>query len=465
MPTFRHHSELDHPVEEVFAWHTRPGAFQRLTPPWESVRVLERTGEMWDGGRVVLGLRKGPAELRWEVKHTAFEENVLFRDEQVSGPFGRWVHTHRFLAAGPGRTRVVDEVEWEAPLGALGQTFGGGFIEAELRRLFAFRHRRLAHDLELGRRHPPRRDSTVAVTGATGLIGTALVGMLRAAGYRVVTVGRRSGKGRADAPDPDRVTWDPEAGVLDPGQLEGMDAVVHLAGESIAGGRWTAEKKRRILESRERGTRLLAEALARLEKPPAVFISGSASGYYGDRGNEILTEDSPAGQGFLPSVCQAWEGATEVARRAGIRTVLLRSGVVLSPAGGALGQMLLPFRMGVGGRLGRGDQYFPWIDLDDEVGLILHAMGNREVVGPMNASAPDPVTNASFTDILGRVLGRPTLIPVPGFALRALFGEMGETLLLESARMVPRRALDTGYRFFLPSLEDSLRFQLGREEE
>lgn len=461
MPVHHHRSILDHPLEEVFAWHARSGAFQRLTPPWESVRVLERTGEMWDGGHVVLGLRKGPAELKWEVKHTAFQENVLFRDEQVSGPFGRWVHTHRFSDAGSGRTLMEDEVEWEAPLGALGQAFGGSFIAGELERLFAFRHRRLAHDLELLRRYPLKGGATVVVSGASGLIGASLVSLLRTGGYRVRPLERRRGSGG----DPDGIAWDIQAGTLDREELEGVDAVVHLAGESIAGGRWTDEKKRRILESREKGTHLLAGALAGLRRKPGVLVSASASGYYGDRRNEIVTEDAPAGDGFLSRVCVAWEGATEAARRAGIRTVLLRSGVVLSPAGGALGQMLLPFKVGVGGRIGRGNQYMPWIDLDDEVGLILHAMATSGLAGPLNGTAPEPVTNAAFTDILGRVLRRPTLLPLPALALKALFGEMGEALLLEGVRMVPRKALESGYRFLLPSLEDSLRFQLGAEEE
>lgn len=461
MPLHHHGSVVDHPLEEVFAWHTRPGAFQRLTPPWESVRVLERTGEMWEGGRVVLGLRKGPAELRWEVKHTDFQENVLFRDEQVRGPFGRWAHTHRFAEAGPGRTLVEDEVEWEAPMGALGQAFGGGFIARELERLFAFRHRRLVHDLELLRRYPLGGGATVVVSGASGLVGSSLVSLLRTGGHRVRPLQRPGGRGG----DPDGIAWDPSAGTLQREELEGVDAVVHLAGESIAGGRWTDGKKQRIMDSRVKGTHLLAEALAGLRTKPRAFLSASASGYYGDRGNEIVAEDAPPGRGFLPEVCVAWEGATEAARRAGVRTVLLRSGVVLSPAGGALGQMLLPFKAGVGGRIGRGDQYMPWIDLDDEVGLILHALATPTLSGPVNGTAPEPVTNAAFTDVLGRVLGRPTVLPLPALALKAIFGEMGDALLLQGVRMVPRRALDSGYRYLLPSLEDSLRFQLGAEEE
>jgi len=454
MPVSVYRTEFPYPAEEVFAWHTRPGAFRRLTPPWENVRVIEQSGGIREWDRVVLGLKKGPAELRWELRHTAYEEGRLFRDEQVSGPFGRWIHSHRFLSAGPDAMVMEDEVEWEAPLGALGRTLGSSYIQQSLRRLFTFRHRRLGHDLALHRRYPLRPGGmTVAVSGASGLIGQALCSLLTTGGHRVRPLVRGEGE--------EGIFWDPTGGTLDAGALEGVDAVVHLAGESIAGGRWTAAKKRRIRESREGGTRLLSRALAGLQRPPSVLVSASAVGIYGDRGSEILTEDSPPGSGFLPDVCLAWEGATESARRAGIRTVLLRSGVVLSPAGGALGTMLLPFQAGVGGRVGNGRQYMSWIDLDDEVGLILHALSTPGLSGALNGTAPHPVPNGAFTDVLGRVLGRPTLLPVPALGIRALFGEMGETLLLESARVVPRKAEETGYAFLLPGLEDSLRYQLG----
>ena len=249
---------------------------------------------------------------------------------------------------------------------------------------------------------------------------------------------------------------------MDPAGLEGVDAVVHLAGESIAAVRWTESKKREILESRERGTRLLARSMAQLDRPPATLVSASGVNYYGDRGAELLTEESPPGEGFLARVCRSWEKATEEAEDAGVRTAHFRSGMVLSPAGGALGTMLLPFRLGVGGRLGSGRQYVPWIDLDDHVALILHALSHSSVEGPVNAVGPGPVPNATFTSTLGRVLGRPTLIPVPALGVRALLGEMGEELLLSGQRAVPRKAESSGFDFFSEDLETALRHQLGR---
>lgn len=457
MPLFRRRFELDHPVEEVFAWHTRPGAFERLTPPWEKVRVREREGGLEPGARVVLGLKKGPAELRWEVEHTHLEKNRLFVDEQRSGPFHRWRHEHRFEPLEGGGTAVEDVVDWEPPLGALGRTFSQAYIERSLARLFAFRGRRLTHDLELHRRYRRPEPLRVAVTGSTGLIGDALVHFLRSGGHEVRRV-RRGGDG-----EPGSIRWDIEAGTMEREGLEGLDAVIHLAGEPIAGLRWTEQKKNKILRSRVEGTRLLAETLAELKHPPRTLVSASGVDYYGDSGSEVVTEESPAGKGFLSEVCRRWEKATQTARAMGIRTVHLRTGMVLSPAGGALATMLPAFRMGLGGRLGSGRQYMSWIDLDDHLGVILHTLRTPELRGPVNSTAPNPVPSASFVDILGRVLGRPTVIPLPSLAVKALMGQMGTELLLAGTRAVPERALGTGARFLLPDLEDSLRHQLGRD--
>lgn len=458
MPVFRYRVELDHPVADVFGWHRRPRAFDRLTPPWENVRVREKSGGIEPGGRAVLELRKGPATLVWEVEHTVYEENRLFVDEQREGPFAHWRHEHRFESLGVNRSAIEDVVEWEAPLGALGATFGTRYIENSLSRLFQFRATRLQGDLGLHARLRAANPNplVVAITGASGLIGSALGAFLESGGHTVRRVARGS---EGD------VQWDPARGVLDPAGLEGLDAVVHLAGEPISGLRWTADKKRAIRTSREVGTLLLARTLAGLEQKPRVLVSGSAVGFYGDRGETRLTEADPRGSGFLAEVCGAWEEATLPARTAGIRTVHLRTGIVLSPLGGVLGSMLLPFQIGIGGRLGSGRQYMPWIDLDDEIGLIAHAIANPSVRGALNAVSPNPVSNAAFTDVLGRVLGRPTLVPLPSLAIRTLFGEMGQSLLLEGQRVSPTVAERTGYVFLRPDLEDALRFHLGRTEE
>ncbi len=294
----------------------------------------------------------------------------------------------------------------------------------------------------------------VLISGATGLIGSALVPELEANGHTVTRLSR-SGSGA------DTVRWDPSAGTID-GDLEGTEAVVHLAGESIAQGRWSPDKKRRILDSRVQGTRLLAERIAALSAPPKVMVSTSAVGYYGDRGDEVLTEESGPGEDFLARVCREWEAAAEPARRAGIRVVHPRLGIVLTPEGGALGTTLPIFKLGGGGKIGSGRQWWSWVALDDVVGSTVHALTNEGVEGPVNVGSPNPMTNAEYTKVLGKVLGRPTVLPLPAPAARIMLGEVADALLLASQRMRPARLQDTGYAFRHPQLEGALRHLLGR---
>jgi len=297
----------------------------------------------------------------------------------------------------------------------------------------------------------------VAMSGSAGLVGSAVATALAGAGHEVVRLVRRD-----PATGEKAVRWDPLKGTIDAAGLEGLDAVIHLAGENVGSGRWTAARKAAIRDSRVKGTRLLCEALADLSTPPKTLVCASAVGYYGDRGEELLTEESPAGKGFLPDVCREWEAASGPAARKGIRVVTLRIGVVLTPKGGALSRMLPAFRAGLGGVLGSGKQYVSWIALDDLPGIVLHALAREELRGPVNAVAPRPVTNRELTEALGKVLSRPTLLPVPAFAVRLALGEMADALLLSGARAVPRRLEETGYRFRFPELFGALRYLLGK---
>lgn len=299
----------------------------------------------------------------------------------------------------------------------------------------------------------------VLVSGASGLVGSALIPFLTTGGHSVTRLVRRDRTNVGDG----AVAWSPDAGTIDRAGLEGFDAVVHLAGENIASGRWTPERKRRIRDSRVNGTQVLCEALTQCAQPPKVFVGASAIGYYGDRGDEVLTEESGLGEGFLTEVCRDWEAAAAGLTDTGIRTALLRIGIVLSPTGGALKKMLLPFQFGLGGVIGTGTQYMSCIALDDVIGVIQHAITNDEVSGPINAVCPEAVTNREYTRTLGRVLGRPTLFPVPAFAARLAFGEMADTLLLASTRVEPRVLMRTGYAFRYPSLESALRHVLGKK--
>jgi uncharacterized protein (TIGR01777 family) len=300
----------------------------------------------------------------------------------------------------------------------------------------------------------------IIVTGSSGLIGSALVASLKARGDVVTCLVRRK-TDTARASGTREVLWSPDRGVLDGAELEGHDALVHLAGDPIAEGRWTDEKKQRIRESRVQGTTLVAETVARLASPPRVLVTASAVGYYGDRGEELLTEASAAGADFLSDVCRVWEASADAAKAAGIRVVRLRFGVVLDGAGGALAKMLTPFKLGVGGKIGSGKQYMSWIALDDAVGAILHALAHEELEGAVNVVAPRAVTNAEFTKTLGGVLGRPTIFAMPAFAARLAFGEMADAALLASQRAEPAQLKATGYTFKYPELEGALRHALG----
>jgi uncharacterized protein (TIGR01777 family) len=292
----------------------------------------------------------------------------------------------------------------------------------------------------------------IAISGSSGLIGTALRSRLHDGGHEIVRL-RRAAPGAAG---PSEIAWDPDAGTIDAARLEGLDAVVHLGGVSLATWPWTRVKKARIWESRVASTSLLAHALGGLARPPRALLSASAVGYYGDRGDERLDESSPAGRGFLASLCVAWEAATEAATRAGIRVARLRTGLVLSRSGGTLGPLALPFRLGLGGPVGDGRQYMSWITLDDAVSAIVHLLGRDDVSGPVNVAAPGPVPNAEFARALGRALGRPSWLPLPAWAARLALGEMADELLLAGQRAVPARLGASGFTFRHPEIGAAL---------
>lgn len=448
----------DMPVDaaRIFAWHAREGAFERLTPPWEPLEVVSKQGEgIREGTRLVLRMRLGPVPLEWSARHTRYVPDSLFQDEQESGPFSKWVHTHRMWDE-PSRGGVLeDDVEYVLPVGGLGRFFGGGYARHRLERVFAYRHAVTREDLRRHAAFATQPPLTVAVSGSTGLVGSALVPFLTTGGHRV----RRLVRGRPGAGD---IAWAPGQGETDVVALEGLDAVVHLAGAPIADGRWTPERKELIRKSRVEGTRVLCESLARLARPPRVLVCASAMGYYGSRGDEVLTESSASGAGFLAEVTREWEEATAPAVAAGIRVVNLRLGVVLSARGGALAKMLPAYQAGAGGRIGSGQQWLSWVSLEDVIGLIHFSLLTPEVKGPLNAVAPQAVRQEEFARTLGAVLSRPTVVPLPAKAVETLFGEMGRETLLLSAHVVPEAAARQGFTFLYPSLEQALRFTLGR---
>ncbi|MCV7257289.1 TIGR01777 family oxidoreductase [Mycobacterium shimoidei] len=443
-------SVVDAPRDEVFAWHARPGAILRLSPPWQPMRVIAEAESLKDG-RAELAL---PAGLRWVAQHQAdsYDPPRRFVDEISSrGPASlparlavRWRHIHDFEEVSATATRVIDRVETPVPAAAL-------------RPMFAYRHRQLADDLTAHQRAAGHgmTPATIAVTGSSGLVGSALTAFLSTGGHRVIRLVRRP-----TTNDVER-QWNPDD--PHPDALVGVDAVIHLAGASI-GGRFTEAHRRAVRHSRIGPTRRLAELLAKSPSGPKVFICASAVGYYGyDRGDEVLTEDSGRGDGFLADVVAEWEQACAPAEQAGVRVVQVRTGIVQSPRGGTLRLLRPLFSAGLGGRVGDGRQWLSWIGIDDLVDIYHRALWDTALSGPVNGVAPQPVRNADYTRTLARVLHRPAVLPVPALGPRLLLGDQGaRELACASQRVSPARLQQAGHRFRHPDLEQALRHLLGR---
>jgi uncharacterized protein (TIGR01777 family) len=443
-------SIVNHPLDEVWAWHTRPGAMHRLVPPWQPMRVVQETDSLADG-TAILGL---PGGLRWIAKHDPAGYHppnqfldVLSSDGLMTLPprvIGWWRHTHRYSDAGGGTTRVHDIVDTTVP-------------GAALRSTFAYRHRQLAEDLAA---HSDAEAAgagslVIAVTGSSGLVGTALSAFLSTGGHRVIRLVR------GEPANANERRWNPSQPAAD--LLEGVDAVVHLAGQSIA-GRFTEEHRRAIRDSRIEPTRRLAEVAANTAGLGA-FVSASAIGYYGyDRGETLLDENSSRGEGFLADLVADWEAAAGPAAEAGRRVVTVRTGIVQAAAGGTLKLLRPLFAAGLGGRLGSGRQWLSWIGIDDMLDIYYRAIYDRRLTGPVNAVAPNPVRNTDYTRALAATMHRPALLPVPSFGPRLLLGKQGATELAEAnQRVAPAKLESLGHRFRQPTVADALGHQLGHD--
>jgi uncharacterized protein len=451
--------DLPATIEEAFAYHGRPGALSRLIPPWEPVSVESSDGSLHAGSRVVLKMNALGLPMRWVAEHTVYSPPELFVDVQKSGPFRHWEHRHQFSVvegdSHGAKSRLVDSISYQLPLGRVGAFFGGSTIRRQLGAMFQYRHAVTAGDLGAIVR-AGLAPMTVGISGASGLVGKGLTSFLGLAGHQVARLVR----GRANNPE-EIFAW---GDANDRAPLERLDAVIHLAGESIAAGRWNDGVKQRIRDSRVVKTRQLCESLASLAKPPKTLLCASATGIYGNRGDAVLGEMSSAGDDFLARVAHEWEEACSPAVAAGIRVVHLRFGIILSPQGGALKKMLLPAKLGIGGPLGGGSQWWSWMAIDDVLRATYHCLANEDVSGPVNFVSPNAVRNSDFAKVLGRVLRRPSLIPTPKLALRLVLGEMADALLLASTRVVPTALLDSGFQFQFPDLESALRHSLGRFE-
>ena len=456
---FKKVSRINAPVEDVFRWHERPGALERLSPPWEPLDVISKGPGIDVGTRVEMNVKAGPlpAKIRWVAEHTLYEKDRMFQDRQVKGPFKRWIHTHTFTRVGENETLLEDQIDYALPVYPFGNLFGGRSIKKQLDRIFRYRHTTTAQDLADHLSRPNREPLHILMSGASGVVGSSLIPFFTTGGHRVTRLVRRT-----NLRDENERFWDPQKGVLDLQDTDNFDVVIHLSGENIGQGWWTPQKKKRIIDSRNMTTSLIAETIARLKKPPRAFLCASAIGYYGDRGNEVMTEENECGADFISNVCDEWEQAAFPAQEKGIRTVLLRIGMVLSPVGGALKRLLPSFNLGLGGKVGSGEQYMSWISMDDMIGTIYHAINDATLSGPINIVAPDPVSNLELVRTLGRVISRPSLFTLPAWLIKLVFGEMGQEILLASTRVKPEKMTTAGYRFRHPDLEGALRHLLGR---
>ena len=464
--TYKSELEVPVPVDQLFSWHENPGAFERLTPPFEPVKVKKRKGGI-DGGEVHLQMNLGPIPLPWVARHHDYIKNEQFLDEQVSGPFASWNHAHLFEKIDSKSSKLIDKIDYKLPFGTVGKTFGGAFAEKKIKQMFAYRRNITKNDLVSQSKYSGS-PLNIAVTGGSGLIGSQLKPYLTTAGHSVENIVR----GR---PQKGELSWNLENKTMS--NLSGKDVVIHLAGEPISkplGGMvplpWTKWKRNEILKSRVEGTKLISEHIASLNNPPKVMICASAVGYYGDRGEDLLSESEESGDDYFSHVVSEWEKAAQPAIDAGIRVVFLRIAPVMSPLGGALQVLGNAARLGSSPPVAGGKQWWSWISLDDVVDVIYHSIINEKLSGPVNVASPNPVRQKEWASTLAKVIwGRfgplTGLIPVPGFVLKTVLGEFGDVLALSSIKIDSSKLLDSGYEFRFENLEDCFRHLLGKRTE
>jgi hypothetical protein len=463
MTKYKHETIVNADIKSTFDWFEHEGSFRRLMPPWEVAEEVRADDSLEVGSQRVF---RFPApgipflNMTWVAEHTGYDKPNYFADTMIKGPFWKWNHDH-YLTEKNGITTVVDDVTYSVPFGPLGmlvdRILGGALVTGRISSMFRARELRLQRDMKNHTKFANVKRKKILVVGSSGLIGTQLVAFLDTGNHEVWRMVRREAN-----KDKKEISWEPSKSIINAKELEGFDIVIHLGGVGIGDKRWSTKRKSAIRDSRVDSTKLLSKTLAELNSKPELFMMASAIGYYGNRGDEELDENSTMGDGFLTDICKEWEDSATPAKDAGIRTVHLRTGIVLSAVGGALGKMLFPAKMGAGGPIGGGKQWMSWISMDDQIYSMYHLMMNEKSSGEYNITAPNPVRQKEFAKTLGKVLRRPSFAPLPGFMMKLLFGEMGVKLTLDSQRVIPKNLQNSDYEFTHENLEDALADSLGK---
>tara|TARA_B100001113_G_scaffold11921_1_gene9304 strand:- start:4038 stop:5339 length:1302 start_codon:yes stop_codon:yes gene_type:complete len=430
-------------------------------PEWEGIRPLE-VGGIKDGAVTTFRMSIGIVPQKWKAKHHSYIEGEQFCDNMIKGPFARWNHTHKFLENGTDEMKIQDTIDWKLPFHFFTRIGAPIMVMPRVHQMFKHRSRRILADLKRQEMFKDAPRKRILISGSTGLIGTQLGAFLETDGHDVHRLLRPSTKLHADQDPAKVVKWNDHTGEILEGSLENFDVVIHLAGAGIGDKRWSKKRKKLIAESREIPGRNLSNALAELSSPPSLFMCASAIGFYDNRGDEDLDETSSIGDGFLAKICKKWEDAMKPASDAGIRTIIMRNGIVTTASGGMLQQILLPAKLGGMGPIGGGRQWQSWISFDDLIYAMHYLMNHEDASGVINMTSPNPVTQKQYAKTLGKVLRRPAFAPVPGFVMKILFGELGKSLILDGQKVHPKRLLELGFEFEHETLESALRDTLGR---
>ena len=461
LPLFVHEAKFDANKKQIWDWYNSDGAFRRIMPEWEGIQPIN-AGSLVDGEETIFKVKMGPLRQKWIARHHSVVPGESFADRMIKGPFGAWNHHHEFESKSGGVTSVIDNVEYKLPMHIFTGWSAGFTVLPRMKQMFEFRSVRVANDLKQIQATAKLPRQRILVSGSTGMIGLQLCAFLEAAGHDVHRLLRPSTKLPSDVDSSKVVKWNDLTGEILEGDMNGFDSIIHLAGAGIGDKRWSKKRLKLIRDSRIIPTKNLAKIVAGLEKPPKKMLCSSAIGFYGNRGTEVLDENSNAGNDMLSDLCKDWENSSNAAKDAGINVIHLRTGIVMSPLGGALAKLLLPAKMGAGGPVGGGKQMQSWISLDDEIYAIHHLMMKEDSAGAYNLTAPNPVSQKQFAKTLGKVLRRPAFAPLPGFVIKILFGQMGKKLVLEGQDVRPNRLLESGYEFTHSELESCLRSCLGK---